>query len=194
MNLLRAAATLLFLIALPEYRAQAPAENYHSAVLQDFQNRLSQYLKLRKKVEGELPKLKRGASAAAITQHERDLASGLREARAGSRQGELFTPEIAAEFRGLIRMTMQGREAARIEHSLRSAEPVRLTPGVNAPYPDGIPLQSTPPTLLLNLPKLPPEVEYRVVGNALLLRDTGANLIVDFILSAVPAEPSRTTR
>jgi len=81
---------------------------------------------------------------------------------------------------------MKGHNAARIERSLKSAEPVRLLPGVNAEYPQNVPLQSTPPSLLMNLPKLPPEVEYRVVGNALLLRDTGANLIVDFISSAVP--------
>ena len=42
-------------------------------------------------------------------------------------------------------------------------------------------LQSTPPTLLSDLPKLPSELEYRIVGRELVLLDTAANLIVDLL-------------
>ena len=52
---------------------------------------------------------------------------------------------------------------------------------VNAAYPDGLPLQSMPPSLLLNLPQLSKELEYRFVGRELILRDAPANLIVDVI-------------
>ena len=38
-----------------------------------------------------------------------------------------------------------------------------------------------PPSILLNLPKLPEELEYRFVGPHLILHDVNANLIVDFI-------------
>jgi hypothetical protein len=47
-------------------------------------------------------------------------------------------------------------------------------------------LQSTPPTILMNLPRLPPELEYRINGRALVLRDTNANLVVDLIPDAIP--------
>jgi hypothetical protein len=57
---------------------------------------------------------------------------------------------------------------------------------VNRSYPVEVPLQTTPPSLLQNLPKLPPELEYRVVGKALVLRDVNANLIVDFLPNALP--------
>ena len=104
----------------------------------------------------------------------------------GARQGDIFTPEISAEFRRLIGITRQGPEAQRIHESLKHAEPLRPRPlRVNAAYPAKVPLQSTPPSLLLNLPKLPPELEYRVVGHDLILRDIEANLIVDFIVNVV---------
>jgi hypothetical protein len=32
---------------------------------------------------------------------------------------------------------------------------------------------------------LPPQVDYRIVGKALLLRDVDANLIVDYIPNAI---------
>jgi hypothetical protein len=37
----------------------------------------------------------------------------------------------------------------------------------------------------MNLPPLPAELEYRVVGHSLILRDIEANLIVDFIVNAI---------
>jgi hypothetical protein len=43
-----------------------------------------------------------------------------------------------------------------------------------------------PPSLLLKLPQLPNEVRYRFVGRALIVRDTEANVILDYILDAIP--------
>ena len=57
---------------------------------------------------------------------------------------------------------------------------------VNDSYPSKVPLQSTPPTLLMNLPKLPEELEYRLVGRSLVLRCAKGNLIVDFIPNVMP--------
>jgi hypothetical protein len=81
---------------------------------------------------------------------------------------------------------MKGPRAARIRESLKRAEPVKLRLKVNDEYPRTIPLQSTPPTLLLNLPELPKEVDYRIVGRALILRDVDANIVIDFIPNAIP--------
>ena len=81
---------------------------------------------------------------------------------------------------------MRGHRAKQVEQSLRHAEPVRVDLRINAPYPEDVPLQSMPPTLLAHLPKLPPEVDYRVAGHSLVLRDVAANLIVDFIPDAIP--------
>ena len=82
---------------------------------------------------------------------------------------------------------MDGSAGARVQQSLRHAEPVHLPRlRVNGTYPEGIPLQSSPPSFLANLPKLPVSLEYRLVGRDLVLRDRGANLIVDLIPNVVP--------
>ncbi len=168
--------------------AQQPAANT-ADVEKDFSKRLGDYLTVRKNALDGLQKLKPTPKPETIQRHERELAQRIRALRPDAKQGDIFTPEIAADFRRLLAVTMQGPEAVRIRKSLRRAEPVHtLTLKVNATYPHGIPLQSTPPTLLLNLPKLPSEIEYRVVGHALILRDQGANLIIDFLPDAIPAE------
>jgi hypothetical protein len=57
---------------------------------------------------------------------------------------------------------------------------------VNDAYPEKRPVTTVPPTILLALPKLPNEVEYRIVGRDLLLLDVRANLVVDLIREAMP--------
>lgn len=179
--------TTLLLIACAALMAQSqPAVNPDAAIVQDFQKRTADYQKLHKTVEGKLPRLKRTPSQEKIEHHEKELAHELREARRAARQGDIFSPEISSEFRRLIALAMQGQNAGRVEKSLKSAEPVHLKLEVNHKYPSNVPLQSTPPTLLENLPKLPPELEYRLVGHYLLLMDSKCNLIVDFIANAIP--------
>ena len=57
---------------------------------------------------------------------------------------------------------------------------------VNYPYPDQTEFVEMPPTVLLNLPQLPPEVRYRFVGRNLLLVDNDNNLILDYMTNALP--------
>ena len=40
--------------------------------------------------------------------------------------------------------------------------------------------------VLESLPKLPDNIEYRFVGKHLILRDMRANLVIDYILNAIP--------
>lgn len=170
--------------------AVAPAQekvNREAEIQQDFAKRLEDYVQLRNDIRSQVHPLKKAESAAAIVRYQREFARRIREARYGVEQGNIFTPAIAAEFHHLIGTTMQGPEAAAIRSSLASGTPVRF-PDLRAgqDYPPGAPLQSTPPSLLLNLPPLPKELEYRVVGHNLVLRDIDANMIVDFIPHAIP--------
>lgn len=152
----------------------------------DFSQRVADYLKVRRGAISHVASLKPTKSPDAITRHEHALAHEIREARRGVGQGNIFTPAITQEFRRLLAATMQGPEAVRIRSSLRHAEPIQHRPvRVNDIYPHGTPLQSVPPSLLLNLPPLPSELEYRFIGNDLILRDVEANLIVDLIPNAL---------
>lgn len=171
---------------LPAEDKPQPKINADAAIVRDFQKRVEDYHKLRKTVEQKLSALKQTESQAAIQGHEEGIAAGIREARGAAKQGDIFSPQITAEFRRLIGMSMQGADAKRIKESLKSSEPVQLPLKVNDTYPSKLPLQSTPPTLLMNLPKLPDELEYRLVGRSLVLRCAKGNLIVDFIPNVMP--------
>jgi hypothetical protein len=71
----------------------------------------------------------------------------------------------------------------------KEVKPPAVNLAVNAVYPDAAPFSSVPSSLLLKLPPLPEEVRYRFVGRALIIRDTQANVILDYIVDVVP-DPS----
>jgi hypothetical protein len=182
MSALRMLAAILACAAA----AAQPKVNPTSQILSDFSRRVSDYLKVQKAARSNIHGLKPTNSREEIEHHEHELAREIRKARNTAKQGDLFSTEIASEFRRLIAEEMHSPEAARIRESLRSAAPVSPQAiYVNASYPPATPLQSTPPSLLKNLPELPQGLDYRVVGNALILRDVDANLIVDYIPNAI---------
>jgi hypothetical protein len=161
--------------------------NPEARVQEDFRKRVMDYVALHKTARSEGKGLKPTQSQAEIARYQRLLAHRIRERREHTGQGAIFTPEITAEFRRLTGIALQGSAGTRVQKSLNHAEPVRLPRlKVNDGYPEGAPLQSTPPSFLANLPQLPPEVEYRVAGHDLVLRDVDANLIVDLIPNLVP--------
>lgn len=165
--------------------AQVPAAD--DAVIARFEQRVSGYLDVVK--QAGAPKDKAKQNIEALDQRRRELAARVKELRSAARQGDIFTPETAALFRRLIAKTMAGTNGPGIRASMRHAEPILSTEvRVNESYPNGkgVPLQSTPASLLLNLPELPKGVEYRVMDHALLLRDTEANIVVDILPDAFP--------
>jgi hypothetical protein len=151
----------------------------------DLQGRAKQYLDFRKKVAGSSPKS--NSTPSKITSAQNDLANKIRVARAGAKQGEIFTPEITRYVRRQIASRLSGRDGKRIRASLRHAEPVNITLQINQSYPDNVPLQSTPPSLLMSLPQLPAGLEYRLVGKELVIRDVDANIVVDYVANALPS-------
>ena len=182
----RAAASLAALVFASTFAVtQAkPAQrvNRNAAVSADFEKRLADYMKLRQSAQSGLTTPKNTPSPTQLTEYQHELGDRIRSARPQAQQGDLFTPEVANLFRHLVAQSLNGPRGAQIRKSYQRAEPVRgVHLAVNQAYPDGLALQSMPPSLLLNLPKLPKELEYRFVDHELILRDIAANLIVDFI-------------
>jgi hypothetical protein len=186
------AALVLLLIAYGgvlggQTTAAGTRVNPDSALIMDFEKQIKDYMKLRKQAEAGISALKPTASAQIINEHRRLLASSIQAARPQAKQGDIFSPAIAQEFKHLISIGYKGTDGAKVRTSLRNDEPVNdVVVRVNALYPEHTPLQTTPPSILLNLPELPRELDYRIVGRSLVLRDVGANLIVDYIPGAIP--------
>jgi hypothetical protein len=160
--------------------------NEDSKRIADFEARVTAYLNLHNKASTGVPQHKPTSSPEEITSRQSELAAKIRALRPGAKRGEIFSAGISAEFRRLIRMSWKGSDAKHMKASFEHSEPVRVPLQINREYPARVPLQSMPPTLLRNLPTLPKELEYRVVGRRLVLRDITADLIVDFTGDIIP--------
>ena len=189
----RRAAFILLAVGLSaglEPQASTPKSqgvNADAVVIGDFEKQTKDYVRLHKKAEAGLPPPKPTASPHMINEHRRMLATRIQTARQQATQGDLFSPQVSKVFKRLIAIAYQDAGPAKVGSSLQHDEPVHgVKVRVNAIYPETIPLQTTPSSILVNLPPLPPELDYRIVGRDLVLRDTGANLIVDYIPDAIP--------
>ncbi len=161
--------------------------NADAALLQDFKERINKYGEIHKDAAKGSAKPKESADPANIISTQDALAARIRAARPTAKQGDIFTAEIRSRFRRLLAPQMKGEGGRDAKALIEDDAPA---PGsipfkVNAKYPEGAPVPTVPGSLLLHLPTLPPPLEYRIVGKHLLLLDTGAGIIVDYMTNAI---------
>jgi hypothetical protein len=151
-----------------------------------FQERMKAYIQLRSTVRKGLPAPVKEATPEQIHAQQLALAAGIRKARGGAKPGDVFEPEVQKVVRALMARVFGGPEGTQLKADIMDENPGRIRMAVNDRYPDGVPLSMVPPPVLAGLPTLPPELEYRFLGRALILLDTEAHLIVDFMDDAIP--------
>ena len=153
----------------------------------EFNDRIKQYMALHRKLANETGEIDDTKKPEEITLREQALGKLIRENRASAQPGDIFAPAIQTLFKSLIQQEFSSRTAAmRQDRKEDQDELADFTPTVNQTYPPDKPLVTFPAGLLRVLPKLPKELEYRLVQRNLILRDIEANLIVDFIPAATP--------
>jgi hypothetical protein len=172
--------------------------HYEHEVLEEMEEGVENYLKLRRRARKQVTVPEPGPQATAqeIVDHQRAFAKAIRARRPQARPGDVLLPECHALFRRIIAVELAGPVGASARMALREGNPpveidhddrMAVRVAVNADYPEAAPVATVPPSVLLSLPHVPQEfVEYRFVNRDLVLRDVGANMIVDFIPRAAP--------
>jgi hypothetical protein len=153
----------------------------------EFDQRVASYMKIHKVAAHEAGGgVATTKSAEQLNDKRRAIADGILARRKAAAQGDIFTTAIAAEFRRLIQVNLKHKSNA-VRTSIKSDEQgTKPVVRVNGAYPENAPLETMPPTLLMALPKLPSELDYRLIGTTLILRDTVANLVIDILPNALP--------
>ena len=175
--------------------------NPDALVLADFQKRVDVYMAIHKDAAKDAPPRKETNNPAEIKAAQDALGAMIRAARATAKQGDIMTPESQNKFRRLMYPVVTspapqgtaGREVKKdIKEELKENTEERKEEGgkpvvlkVNATYPNDTPLPTTPSQVLMNLPKLPEQLEYRIIGKNLIIRDVEANIIVDFVPNVI---------
>jgi hypothetical protein len=170
-------------------RVVGPLSPEDAKALATMIDRVKEYVDLATRIERSLPALPKEATPQQIDQHQRTLEKLMREARANAKPGDLFTPEAHPVIKRLLAAVFAGPEGKQLKSSIMDENPA--PPGaakvaVNGRYPDAVPLTTVPPQVLQTLPKLTQDLEYRFVGDSLILLDVRAHIIVDFMEDALP--------
>jgi hypothetical protein len=173
--------------------------------LRKFQHEVEEYVEERKGALKDIPRLDDKSTPTKVDAYQTALTNAIIAFRKGSKRGDIFKPDVEQAIRrmlhrefssaqgpGLLKDIKQGNP--RVEGNPLPQDPSKevkknVTVTVNARYPEAAPYSSVPPSLLLKLPLLPEQVRYRFIGRSLILRDTEANVILDFIPDVVP-DPS----
>ena len=188
-----AAMAFILVIATACVGSSAATSPQDQPKIKEFEDRLGNYMQVHKKAAGSISSIpKETTDAALIAKHQQQLAAAIAALRANALVGEVFSPAVRQLFVATIKQKTEGKEGAAAKatilgegnpNSSESPADVKIT--VNGTYPPKAPLSTMPPSLLMALPSLPEELQYRFVGRNLILLDTEANLIVDFIPNVV---------
>jgi len=167
-------------------RAGERAEREATEALKHFQKEVAEYERLH---VAQLARL--GTMEPARVQEA--LARAIVAKRDGAKPGDIFEKDVQPLFRALTVEQLKGPDTAAAQKAVVEGNPTRdedsapVLVRVNAAYPAGASRSTVPASLLLALPPLPACLHYRFVERDLLLVDSVAQIIVDFLPAAAPA-------
>lgn len=166
-----------------EARTLTPVD---AEALADFKARVDDYVKIHQKAEGALPRLPKETTPEVVDRHQRSLEKLMRAERAAAKPGDLLTPPVQRLVRQVLARVFSGKAGQEMKATILDENPGPLPLTINGRYPDEVPLSTVPPQVLSALPKLPEELEYRFVGERLVLLDVHAHTIADYMDDAFP--------
>ena len=144
----------------------------------DFNRNIAAYISLRER-------LARTMADTAGLKGTDDASSVLRaliaNARAKAKPGDVFEPAMQISIRRIVRREVEGAGGANIRASLMDENPMGVAIRINGGYPNSLPLSTMTAALLAALPQLPDGLEFHFVGSRMVLLDTRARMIVDFV-------------
>jgi hypothetical protein len=169
----------------PPAAKPASVVNADAKVLADFKAKIDEYVALRKKADDSAPPMKKTDDPKQIKEAQQGLVERIGAARSGAKQGDILSPEVAVIFKRLLRPEVRekGTKEVMKDDKINTAA---VSFKINQPYPDKQPRVTVPVNVLATLPKLPKDIDYRFVDKHLLLVDTRANTIIDYIPNAIP--------
>lgn len=180
-------AGLVFMLSL---HVVAAAQSSHppsdTAALQPFHDEIAKYLAMHRKLREELPVHVPNSSAREISATSDILAAAIQRARPNARMGDFFKAEARRVITRRVIDVVRAANLGPVLAAIDDEPPTVHAPRIYLRFPEASQLATMPPSLLEVLPRLPDELEYRIIGNNLILRDRSAALIIDFFPGAVP--------
>ena len=128
------------------------------------------------------------SEAEQVLRQQRRFANAMREVRPILGNGGFFTPDVSKYFRERIDAIVQ-ETGLDVTTAIEAPDEDEIIVAAPPRAAEPVPWNAGPvmwPSVLLALPELPPELEYRFLGRHLVIIDGLANLVVDVLYDALP--------
>ena len=185
----RLAAAAVFIIAALAATSTYAQPPMPSTAVQAFESATHDYVQMHRRLERQIGEIHLNITVAELNRIIQELNAAIRAERREAKQGDFFTPELASELRARIDRALAShgfnadsvRENER-RHAIGDARHGVLR--VNGTFPWALATEMFP-CVIAALPPLPTELQYRIVGDNLVLVDVHASLIVDILPNAL---------
>jgi hypothetical protein len=172
---------------IPVDRRVMPLTPDDTTAMKEFETKIANYVEIHRRLESALPKLPNDATPEQIDRNQRALGESIKVERANAKQGDFFSPAIENLVRRTMEVVLGGKDGKTIRASIMDENPGMPNLSVNDRWPDSIPLSTMPPQVLEPLPALVEDLEYRFIGERMVLLDTHAHIILDYTGDVLPA-------
>ena len=158
-----------------------------AAVFEHYQRNVEAYMALRDEAAETVAPLSISPDAKESLEWVGAIAQAICARRPDAHVGDVVSIDVQPAFRTLIAASLLANQDTVAELMARNnAEviPGSPRPAINKPFPwqRGA---AMPPYLLAALPRLPHELQYRIVDRDLLLVDIDANVVIDILENAL---------
>ena len=167
----------------PQGPTVTPAE---AAALKQFDAAIAEYMTMRRGLRGEVTGPVKNSTSTQLTDAADALAAAIQRARPMAKVGSVFSVPVATVFKRRIADAVRTGNLTAVLEEIDDEGSVNSPPKIYVRLPVSAQMATMPASLLAVLPPLPKDLEYRILGRYLVLRDVDASLIIDYIPDAVP--------
>ena len=167
-------------------QAAAGMSAAEAAAVKQFDAEIAKYMRLRQKLRSEVQGPVGNSSSSQVTNASDALAGAIERSRQGAQVGTIFSEPIATVIKRRIANAVRTENLVAVLADIDDEGKSSMAPKVHLRLPVSAQMATMPASLLKVLPTLPKEVEYRILGRYLIIRDVDASLILDYIPLAVP--------
>jgi hypothetical protein len=173
-------------LSLPSPAAAQAAAASDAAAIKRFQGAVAKYMAMRNKLGREIQGPMKGSTSTQLNNASDALAAAIERSRRDARVGTIFDSGVSSVIKRRIADAVRTHELTSVLAGIDDEGSSGPPPKVHLRLPVSAQMATMPPALLEVLPTLPKELEYRILGRYLVLRDVDASLILDYIPLAVP--------
>ena len=167
-------------------QATAAGSAAEAAAIKQFDDAVAKYMALRRGLRSEVAGPVKNSTSSQVTNASDALAGAIERARRDAAVGSIFNEPVAAMIKRRITDAVRTEHLAPVLADIDDEGKAGPMPKIHLRLPVSAQMATMPPSLLKVLPALPKELEYRILGRYLILRDVDASLILDYVPAAVP--------